>query len=129
MVRNNHGYIDGGGDSTNNPITQNRAINRYNRVPHAVCRTLDRNIRIGQINLQGSRACLEEITHIVRELEIDVMLIQEPYILRGKVPHLAGARAYFIEGNPKAATLVFNDNIEVLLLRELSSSQATTYAQ
>lgn len=97
-------------------------IDRKTTTKRTTNREPTRSIRIGQINLQGSRACLEEMRQIVNEKGIDILLVQEPYSWEGRLPTVNGCRNYYIEGNPKAAILIYNDNLEMVFQKELSTS-------
>lgn len=82
-------------------------------------------IRIGQQNVQGSRACQEELKSVVLEKRIDVMLLQEPYSYRGIIPHTSGGRTYAVGERPRSAIIVYNENIEVMIITELSDRHHT----
>lgn len=72
-----------------------------------IAKAMELRIRIGQQNVQGCRAYLEDINETITEQKRDVMLSQEPYSYRGIIPNVGGTK--IIEGNPKAATLVYNE--------------------
>ena len=84
------------------------------REPHT------RGIRVGQINVQGSSICLEELNFVIRDRSIDIVLLQEPYSCGGRIPHLDGYRVYYASERPKAAIVIVNNEIEGLFVRELS---------
>lgn len=70
--------------------------------------------------MQGSRAYQEELKCVIIEKRIDVMLLQEPYPYRGIIPHMEGGRTCAVGGRPRSAIIVYNDKIEVMLIKELS---------
>lgn len=43
----------------------------------------------------GSSICLEEFSFIIRERKLDIVLLQEPYSIGEKVPHVDNYRAYY----------------------------------
>lgn len=79
-------------------------------------------IRIGQLNAQGSSACMDEIRNIAQDHKLNVMLIQEPYSRLGKIQNMAGVRIYYKCNDCKAAIFVFDQNIEVLYDRKLTNT-------
>lgn len=50
------------------------------------------------------------------------MLIQEPYSYRRIIPNTEGGRTYAMKGNPKAEIVIYNEEIESMLIRDLSDS-------
>lgn len=79
-------------------------------------------IRIGQLNAQSSSACIDEIRNVAKDHGLDIIIIQEPYIIRGIIPKMAGIRTYYKGNESKVATLVFDQNIEVLFDRQLTNT-------
>ncbi|KAJ8887801.1 hypothetical protein PR048_014019, partial [Dryococelus australis] len=78
-------------------------------------------LRLGQINLQRAAVPTMELHKIVIEQKLDLVLMQEPYLLRGKVPTLPGRFAIFGE-NPLAGIWVCNPEIDFVPLEALSNT-------
>lgn len=53
-----------------------------------------RALKIGQINVQRSSICMDELRLIVRNRKLDVVLLQEPYSRQGRLPHLDSWRLF-----------------------------------
>ena len=78
------------------------------------------NIRCMQINLQHSKAATANLMKIIEEESTDIICIQEPYIINNRVVGIPKKyRTYTItEERSRAAIVVTNNHIDVLLLRQ-----------
>lgn len=83
---------------------------------------LGQGLRVGQLNVQRSSVCLDDLRMIVRDRRLDVVLLQEPYSRQGRLPHLGSWRLYYVPERPMAAVAVVNERVEVLFIREVSTS-------
>lgn len=82
-------------------------------------------IRIAQVNADRAKVVMGEVREIIVERKIDVMLLQEPYVVKGKVigfgssyrvvQHVRGER-------PWAAVVIANENIGVMKVQNLCNS-------
>jgi hypothetical protein len=79
-----------------------------------------------QINLQHSRVATANLVQLTEEESIDILSIQEPYIIQNKVtgiPHKY--RTYTIPNTrSRAAIVITNKQIDALLLNQLSDADA-----
>lgn len=81
------------------------------------------SLRIGQINAQGSKTATNEIRKVAEDLRLDIVCVQEPYCLRGKLPAMPITTRVILYGdNPKAATIVFSRAVTITSIDHLSSS-------
>jgi Holliday junction resolvasome RuvABC ATP-dependent DNA helicase subunit len=74
-----------------------------------------------QINLQHSKVAIANLMQITEEESTDIFCIQEPYIIQNKVVAIPKKyRTYTIaETRSRAAIVVTNNHIDVLLLKQL----------
>jgi hypothetical protein len=83
-------------------------------------------IKFLQINLQHSRAATNNLLKTIEEDDIDVICIQEPYVINNKVVGIP--RKYKIlaygEGKHTAAIVITNKIIDSILIRQLSDEDA-----
>jgi hypothetical protein len=83
-------------------------------------------IKFLQINLQHSRAATNNLIKTIEEDDIDVICIQEPYVINNKVVGIP--RKYRIlahgEGRHRAAIVITNKMIDSILIRQLSDEDA-----
>jgi hypothetical protein len=79
-------------------------------------------IKFLQINLQHSRVATNNLIKIIYEDGTDVLCIQEPYIIRNKIAGFPINHKIYAsgDGRHRAAILVTNNQIDSLLLRQLS---------
>ena len=82
------------------------------------------NIQISclQINLKHKRAATSNLMHIIDTYKVDIILIQEPYILRNKLAGITSKYKIFSQGENRirAAILLANERIDGVLLKQLS---------
>ncbi|CAH2079966.1 unnamed protein product, partial [Iphiclides podalirius] len=76
----------------------------------------NRQLRIGQLNLGGSEVATLELPHIARELNLDLVMIQEQY-----PPAAAELHVIQTGEKPKAAIYVHNRLAGVAVAHELSN--------
>jgi hypothetical protein len=77
-------------------------------------------IRVAQQNLRRSQAATAEFGKRARELDVDVALLQEPYVYKGHTAGL-GARVRVFEIEPASAAIaVFNPELHAICLTDLS---------
>jgi hypothetical protein len=82
-------------------------------------------LRIAQQNLRRSKAATAEFGCRALELDIDVALLQEPYVYKGRTTGI-GSRARVFEVAPAAASIVvFNPTLCVTCLTNRSDSWRT----
>ena len=81
---------------------------------------IDSEIRVAQINVMGSRICLEELNLVIRDRRLEVVLLQDPYSCGGCIPHLVGYRVSYTLERSKATIVIINERNERLFLRQLS---------
>lgn len=80
-------------------------------------------LRVGQINLGRSRLAMDEIRKIAREEGMDVLMIQEPYSVRGKIQGFGVNEKVVAVGNqPMAAIVVFAEEVDCVVLDEHTNS-------
>lgn len=77
-------------------------------------------IKFGQLNVGRGMATTAELTRTMRELEIDLVLVQEPYT-RGPARGFSGGRVVQHDPCSKACIFVANPALVVLNLSHLSS--------
>jgi len=85
-------------------------------------RTYSTQIKCLQINLQHSRVAMNNLMKIIDEDRTDVLCIQEPYVIRNKVVGIPRKHKIFAsgEGRHRAAIVVTNNQIDSILVRQLS---------
>lgn len=83
---------------------------------------LDR-IKCGQINLQRAKHATNQITQIINERKLDIVLIQEPHTRTGQVIGLGKTHSviYRKGTNPKTAIMVVNPQIQCLFVENMSN--------
>ena len=81
-------------------------------------------INLIQINLQHAREATSNLMKVVAEEEMDIIFIQEPHIIQGKVTGIPTIYKTLTSGNDRcrAAVVVTNNQIHVLLIRQLSDA-------
>nr|CAD7461046.1 unnamed protein product [Timema tahoe] len=73
-----------------------------------------------------SRTVLQEIRKLAEEYKLDVVCIQEPYTLRGKVPYMPVVARIVTSGDlPMSAIVIFNRDIMVTKITQLSNQWVT----
>ena len=83
-------------------------------------------IRVLQINLQRGQAPSRQLNTTVQEQNIDIALIQEPYVFKDRVCGLASsARVIAHHSNPKTAIAVFNKDLSIFNITTVSSQYTT----
>nr|CAD7256877.1 unnamed protein product [Timema shepardi] len=69
---------------------------------------------------------LHEVRKLAEEMGLDVVCIQEPYTLRGKVPHMPVITRVVVSGEaPMSAIVVFNKEIAVTKIEQLCNQWVT----
>jgi len=88
--------------------------------------TTQTDIKCLQINLQHSRTATANLIKIVTDDEIDIIFIQEPYTIQGKVIRIPTKYTTFTPGGarPRAAVVVTNKGIDTTMIRQLSDMDA-----
>jgi hypothetical protein len=81
-----------------------------------------------QINLQHSTAATANLIKIATEDEIDVIFIQEPYTIQGKVMVITTKYTTYTAGGSRlrAAVVVTNKDIDATMIRQLTDMDAVT---
>ena len=102
------------------------AINKPLSTRNNANRNKHNQIRCMQINLQHSRVATANLMQLTEEESIDILSIQELYIIQNKVngiPHKY--RTYTIPNTQsRAAIVIANKQIDALLLKQLSETDA-----
>jgi len=83
-------------------------------------------IKCMQINLQHSKAATANLIKIATEDEIDIIFIQEPYTIQGKVIGIPTKYTTFTsgEGRSRAAVVVTIKEIDAMLIRQLTDTDS-----
>ena len=81
-------------------------------------------IKFIQVNLQHSRAATANLMKAVAEDETDIIFIQEPHTIQGKVFGISTIHKIFTSGDDRcrAAVVVTNSQIDVTLIHQLSDA-------
>lgn len=89
-------------------------------------RVYKENIRCLQINLMRSRKATDKLCELLTREKYDIILIQEPYCISNKVAGVSRSyRTYQKgEGRKRAAVIVTDPMLDVVLLSELSDEDA-----
>ena len=79
-----------------------------------------------QLNLQRSRLAKDNLTKIIEEEIIDIICIQEPYVIRNKIAGMPKSLKIFTSGDGKhlSAIIVNNNQIDAILIKQLSDEDA-----
>ena len=85
-------------------------------------KTSDISLRCMQVNLQHSKTATDHFNQLTMEMDIDIAFIQEPHIYQNQVTGISRKHRTFACGNgrKRAAILVANKQIDVLLISQLS---------
>jgi len=94
----------------------------YNTNTSHCNRMYSMQIKFLQINLKHSRLAMKNLIKIIDEDGIDVLCIQEPYVIHNKIVSIPRNHKIYAsgEGRHRAAIVVTNNQIDSLLLRQLS---------
>jgi len=81
-------------------------------------------IKCIQINLQNSRAATDNLMQIIATENIDIILVQEPYLYQEEIKGISSKyRTYsYGVGKRRAAVILANNNIGALLLTQYSDN-------
>ena len=85
-------------------------------------RLYSKQIKFIQINLHHSRLATNNLMKIIDEEKTDVLCLQEPYVIHNKFAGMPRRLKIYAsgEGRHRAAIVVTNNQIDFLLLRQLS---------
>lgn len=76
-------------------------------------------LKILQINLHKSICATSTLQQYIRELDIDILLIQEPYLIDGKVKLFSLCYQIFQSGdNPKAAIVINPKKVKAMIINK-----------
>ena len=82
-------------------------------------------VRVAQINAMRSRLVMHELRRLADEMRLDIICIQEPYSVRGRIPFQpATARIVACGEEPMAAVVIYNKDITTTKLRQFCHSHA-----
>ena len=81
-------------------------------------------LKIIQQNCQHSIAVMGDTAKMICEGVGDVWILQEPYMLNGKVAGLGDVRVFYIDDNTRAAIAVPNEDIDVFVRGDVSDGDA-----
>lgn len=79
------------------------------------------SLRCGQLNMQGSAVVMAEFERIACEHDLDLIFMQEPYSVRGKLPGIRG-KVLLVGEVPKAALWIRNDSITAMMVGGVSTT-------
>lgn len=81
------------------------------------------SLRVGKINLGRSRLATDEIRRVAMEEGLDVLLLQEPYSIGGKIPGY-GVKSKVVvgQGVPMAAVVIFSEELDCVVVGEATNS-------
>ena len=98
-----------------NTVTRNREDN-----PHTY-------IKFFQLNLHLSRVATDHLVKLIAEQGTDIILLQEPYTIQNKIVGIPKRHKIFTHGvsRPRATIVVTNNQIDILLIKQLSDSDTT----
>lgn len=87
-------------------------------------------LRVGQINLARARLATDEARSYAAANQLDLLLIQEPYVVNGKVAGFGhSARvAQVATTTPWAAIVVISDGITATNLQHITTAQLAAVA-
>lgn len=76
-----------------------------------------------QINLQHSRTATSNLIQLINELNIDLVFVQEPYLINNKLAGIPKKFKTFTYGNDRkrAAVIVNNCEVDVIMINQLSN--------
>lgn len=91
-----------------------------------------RNLRVAQINAGGAKSVIDELRKAASELRTDIILLQEPYSYKNKIPGL-GLQTRILSDNKKfskistaerikTAIVILDNNIDALKIEQLSNT-------
>lgn len=77
-----------------------------------------------QINLQHSRVATDNLVRLISENAIDMLFLQEPYTILNKIVGIPNKYKIFASGGgrSRAAIVVTNNQIDTLLIKQLSDA-------
>ncbi|XP_023210493.1 uncharacterized protein LOC111613379 [Centruroides sculpturatus] len=87
------------------------------------------NLRILQINLQQSKAASSEALQMALNRDIDILDIQEPYVVNGKVAMLGSGKVLTLSSNnytTKTGVVIYNKGLTAQLVTQYSNQYYTT---
>ena len=78
-------------------------------------------IRCMQINLQHSRVATDNIMSLIQQDHIDIVFVQEPYLIQNKTAGITRTHRTYIsdEDKSRAAIIIANDSIDAVLIKQL----------
>lgn len=77
---------------------------------------------MAQLNADRTRVVIREVRELFMERKIDVLLLQEPYVFKGKVIRFGLSNRVVFHGReerPWAAVVIANANIGVMIVQYL----------
>ena len=85
-------------------------------------------IRCAQINLQHSRAATASLTKYIADNNVDIICIQEPYTLQGRLIAVPTQYKKLAAGKDRsrAAIIVTNNRIDAIVVTQLSDADSVT---
>ncbi|XP_023212009.1 uncharacterized protein LOC111614875 [Centruroides sculpturatus] len=87
------------------------------------------NLKILQINLQRAKAASSEALHMALSKDVDLLVIQEPYVVNEKVAMLGSGKVLTTKCSDhriKTGIVVYNKGLTVQLITQHSTSYFTT---
>jgi len=79
------------------------------------------SIRCMQINLQQSRVATDNLMNLIQQDHIDIVFVQEPYLIQNKTAGITRTHRTYIsdEDKSRAAIIIANDSIDAVLIKQL----------
>jgi len=79
------------------------------------------SIRCMQINLQHSRVATDNLMNLIQQDHIDIVFVQEPYLIQNKTAGITRTYRTYIsdEDKSRAAIIIANDSIDAVLIKQL----------
>ena len=71
--------------------------------------------------MQHSRAATDSLMYLTREDQTDILLVQEPYLIKKKTAGITRPHRTYAsnEDKTRAAIIIANDDIDALLIKQL----------
>jgi hypothetical protein len=86
-------------------------------------------IKFIRVNLQHSRAATANLMKAVAEDETDVIFVQEPHTIQGKLIGISTIHKIFTSGDDRcrAVVIVTDNQIDVMLIHQLSDADTVAF--
>lgn len=80
-------------------------------------------IKCLQLNLQHSRAATVNLTKLIVDRETEILLLQEPYVIKNNITGISKRYRIFSsgEGRNRSVIVTTNNRIDAILIKQLSN--------